>query len=200
MDLKDLIQIIKKDIRIFWGSILVVLLVSLGYFVLRPVTFDSSLDINITRMGKQETSDYKYDNFYRLQADEKFADTLVEWLGSPSVVSEILAKMGKKNDLGLRQLSHLIKGEKYSSQLVRASFSVPDEKEAGRVALGIRLVLEEKITALNQDQKEENWFKIIVGEPTVKVKDFNPWIVALAGIILGSFMGFWVVIIRHYLR
>lgn len=200
MELKDLIQALKKDFKIFWGCILAVLILIFGYFAFRPVSFEASLDINITRAGKQETTDYKYDNFYRLQADEKFADTLVEWLGSPSVVSEILKKTQNNQEFTLRQLSRLIRGEKYSSQLVRASYVSSDKESAVNMSRGIENVLRNKIDELNGEQKEENWFKIIIGEPTVKTETFNPWIAALAGVLLGAFIGLWLVVLRRYLK
>ncbi|MFZ5982457.1 MAG: hypothetical protein ACOYS2_02730 [Patescibacteria group bacterium] len=200
MELKEIISIIKKDWKALFATIIVILAIIFSYFLFRPVSFDSSLDLNITRSGKQETPDYKYDNFYRLQADEKFADTLVEWLKSPSVVSRIMEKAGQKEELSLKQLSRAIEADKYSSQLVLVNYSSVSEKEAQKMAQAIESVLEENIEELNRSQAEENWFQIVAQGPTIKVETFDPFTVFIASLVLGIFFGFWVVFIRHYLN
>ena len=76
---------------------------------------------------------YKYDNFYRLQADEKFAETLVEWLKSPRIEEKIFKEAGiDPSGYSLKKLAKSIKAEKMSSQVVAVSFSSPDKNAAMR--------------------------------------------------------------------
>lgn len=150
------------------------------------------LDLNITRTGYQENTDeYRYDEFYRLQADEKFADTVVQWVKSERLKEDIFNNSGKLN-------FEKMKAERLSSQMIRLSFIVKDSDFAKKISLVVENVLNEKTRELNLEQKNPNWFKILVSEPVVN--DYKIPLEKLFFILLvgGVFVGFWVVLIKHY--
>jgi len=94
MELKQYIKIIKRHIKsIVMVSILV------GFFALifsavKPVTYETSLSLLISRATAQETQDYKYDSYYAIQANDLFANTIVGWLKSPEIVVDIYKEAG----------------------------------------------------------------------------------------------------------
>lgn len=201
MDLKEYIKIFQKNFNLFIGIVLGVIIIAFSYFYFRPVAYNTSLMLNITRAGAQDTPDYKYDDFYRIQADDKFAETLTEWLQNPRVVSDIYSEAGlDSNNLSLRQLSKSIKPEKLSSQLIVVNFSSSQERDAKEIARSIFKIISQNTDSLNRDQKENTWFKIIAQDPVIRKNTFDSMIVFLASLVLGVFLGFWGVMVRHYLK
>ncbi len=201
MEFKEYLQIIKKNWKTFVFVIFLVVAAIIMYFLFRPISYSTSLTLNITRIGQQATPDYKYDDFYRLQADEKFAETLVEWLKSPRTAANIY----KEADLDFqkmspKKLSGIFRTQKLSSQLVAVSYGTANNSTAEKISLAIEKVLAQNIAALNQSQKEETWFQVIAHEPVIVLDNFNWLIVFSAAFLLGIFLAFWTVLVIHYLK
>jgi len=201
MELKEFVKILKKNIRLFLVIFLAFILIIPSYFVFQPNKQEVALNLNITRAGSQLAQDYKFDDFYRLQADEKFADTIVEWLKSPNIVATILENsLVEKKNLTFKELKNVFKADKLSSQLVSVMFVVDNEEQAQKIALSIEKQLKTITQELNQSQKQENWFEIIIQGPIIKQKTYNFPLIILLSIIIGLFVGFWTILIKHYLE
>ena len=200
MELKEYIGIIKKNIKLFLSVMAGIIMFVFAYFFFRPVSYTTSLTLNITRSGSQDTSEYKYDDFYRLQADEKFAETLVQWLGSPRIVEDIYREAGiNTQDYTLRQLGKSIKAEKLSSQVVSVTFHSSDNKTAQNIAGAISEVISKNTEDLNKNQSEKTWFEVVFENPVTKI-DKASWLTAMIVVLFSVFAAFWVVMIRHYLE
>jgi capsular polysaccharide biosynthesis protein len=201
MELKQYLEIIKKDIKLFLIVIVVIIAAAFLFFYFRPVSYSASLTINITRNGIQNTPDYRYDDFYRLQADEKFAETVVQWLKSPRIISDIYKEAGIGTEkLSLRQLSGALKPEKLSSQIVAVTYSSSDPKKAGELAQSIAKVISTNTQNLNKNQKEDSWFEISASQPVIVKDIFKPIYIFLISLVVGIFVGFWIVLLKHYLN
>lgn len=201
MDLKEYILIIKKHLRIFLFIIFLVLISGLTYFYSRPVSYDASLALNITRKGDAQTTDYKYDYYYRLGADEKFADTVVEWLKDPGTNERIYANAGLALDnFSVKDLRKLFKPEKRSSQLVLVYFSSSSEEKLKNISNSIKKEISENTGKLNYLQKDANWFDVICDNPVIVKHSFNPMAFLTALLACGIFLSFWVVLILHYFK
>lgn len=201
MEFKEYLAIIKANFKLFGGVVAIVILSSFSYIYLQPASFETSLVINITRSGLQKSDQYKFDDFYRLQADEKFAETLVQWIKSPRLALDIWTKVDNNSEnLSLRQLSKLFKAEKLSSQVVSVKFSTTDREKAQKIAIAIVEIISRETAILNQDQQEENWFEIVALDPVILISEINPWLLFLASLSIGIFLGFWIVLARHYLK
>jgi capsular polysaccharide biosynthesis protein len=201
MELKEYLKILRKKIKLFLGIVLLFLLVIPSYFIFQSKSYEVSLNLDITRAGSQKSKNYKFDDFYRLQADEKFADTIVEWLKSPSVVSEIWEKAEQANaDLSFKQLKKMFRANKVSSQVIAVNFSVKNKKEAGKIARAIEVVINKNTQELNKNQQQENWFEIIIRGPIVKLKSYNLALIYGLSLVAGLFFGFWIVLMKHYLE
>ena len=201
MELKEYLAILKKQQKTFWFLVFLITSIGLLYFLFRPISYSTSLTINLTRAGQQETTAYKYDDFYRLQADEKFVETIVEWLKAPRTVADIYAEAGLDfQNLSLKNLSKAIKVEKLSSQVVAVSFGTSNKEEAGKISNAINKILTKNISELNKNQKEETWFEIVAHDPITVQDNFNLLLVAIVFLLVGIFIAFWVVLIIHYLE
>lgn len=201
MELKEYLQIFKVNIKLFVFVIALAVAGSFLYFFLKPVSYTASLIINITRSGMQETSEYRYDDFYRLQADEKFAETIVEWLKNPRTVVDVYAKAGiKDSDFSLRQMAKVFTPEKRSSQVVAVSFSAGNEKSAEEISNALVAVVSQNIQMLNEKQNEDSWFEVVAQDPVIVLDSMRIIVVLLSSLAMGVFLGFWAVMVRHYLK
>lgn len=204
MDLKVYLKIFKKNIFIFLLTLLIVIGIGAAYkryTESKPVTFGVSLLLNVTRSGIQTTDDYRYDSFYRLQADERFADTVARWLELPRIVTNIYNETGiVSGDISLRKLSKIFKSKRLSSQVIEVTFESKSAREAQDISESLTKAINQESKLLNQYQKEDNWFKIIGDEPVIKENRLEWKDVLLLSAILGLFLGMWVTLIKHYLK
>lgn len=201
MEFKEYLAIIKSNFKLFGSIVAIVILASFSYFYLKPISYEASLVLNITRSGLQKSDQYKFDDFYRLQADEKFAETLVQWIKSPRVALDIWTAAGNSSEnLSLKQLTKLFKAEKLSSQIVSVKFSTANPETAKKISDSIIKIVSRETAALNQDQQEENWFEIVALSPVILISRVNPFLLFLATLAMGIFLGFWIVLVRHYLK
>lgn len=199
MELREYLQIIKKHINLFIFTILIVVIVVFSFFYLRPISYDASLTLNISRQGSQNTDQFKYDDFYRLQADEKFAETLVQWLKDPRIVSDIYSSAEiETKSFSISRLQKSLKPEKLSSQVITVSFSSPDPKTAQKISQSVVDVISQSTQSLNKNQKEDTWFEIVPQNPVIMRYSPDFKLILLGSILAGLFIGFWVVMVKHY--
>ena len=192
MEFKEYLQIIKKKLNLFLTIIILIVAGASAYFYFQPIFYNVSLTLNITRIGTQQTQDFRYDNFYRLQADEKFTETVTEWFKSPRILADI------HKDAGLENKTIKIAAEKRSSQIVAIKFSTAAPEAAKKISASAVKVISQNIQNLNKDQKDETWFEIVAGDPVIAKNIPNYKIIFLASLLAGIFLGFWTVMVRHY--
>lgn len=193
MELKEYIKIFKKNYKIFFITLGLILIAGSVVNSVLKTSYKVEVDLNITRTGYQkETTDYRYDEFYRLQADERFADTVVRWLGSAVVINDIL----KDSNSNFEK----IKAQRLSSQMIKVSFLVVNKNQAEKVTKAMDDVLNKKTAELNGEQNNPNWFKILTSYPIVKEYKIT-WLKLEVMLLLGGiFLGIWAVFIKHYLE
>jgi len=202
MELREYLKIFRENSYLFLTVVVIVVLGSFAYFTFKPISYSSSLALNITRIGSQQsTTDYRYDDFYRLQADEKFAETVVQWLKNPRTTADVLSKAGiDASQLSLRKLAKVFVAEKLSSQIVSVSFSTKSEKSAQKISEAVLEIVARNTQALNKNQNEETWFAVVAQDPVIMRDNVSSMIILIAALLMGMFLGFWIVMIRHYLK
>jgi capsular polysaccharide biosynthesis protein len=201
MELKEYLNILKIHIKTFVLMVVLVVIAGIAYLIFRPIIFNASLTLNITRNNTQTTADYKYDDFYRLQADEKFAETIVGWMKSPRTVSDIYADADISTDqFSLEKMEKIFHSEKLSSQIVSIKFSTNTPEKAKKISDSIGKIIARNIDSLNKNQKEESWFEVVAQNPVIVQNKVNFWLVILAALALGIFLGLWTVLIICYLK
>ncbi|MCX6765968.1 MAG: hypothetical protein NT136_03345 [Candidatus Moranbacteria bacterium] len=199
MELKEYIAIFKKYSRLFFIVVILAVVAGVSLELFQPLTYKSNLTLNVTRSGIQETPDYRFDDFYRLQADERFADTVVRWLGSPRVVTDIYNEAGIVSaGLSQRSLSRIFKAQRLSSQVIQVIFATSDSRIARNISNSIIKILNKKTEELNNLQKEESWFIIIGSDPVIRENKWAMEIVVLASLLAGAFLGMLAVLVKNY--
>ena len=200
MELKEYYKILKLNISMVIYTIIIIVVIAYAWSVRASQAYSASLLLNISRTETQSTSDYRFDQFYRLQADDKFAETMVEWLKSPGVAKDIFDKAGVSSDQKtMRQLSKSFQAEKLSSDLVGIQYSTQTADEASKIAPAIASVAAEKTKSLNAGARDPNWFEattsnLIVLKNTQDLR-INLGIAVLVGLFLGALLAFG----KHYI-
>ncbi len=194
-----MIMILKKGRSLF---VVVVVLFVVGAFVwqaLQPPRSQATLLINIGRSGVQETNDYTFDSFYRLQADERFADTVVRWLAAPRVVEDIYqeAHLNAENITSAQALSSF-SAKRLSSQMISVTYTGSNEKILREVSESVVRVLNRYTETLNTDGKEKGWFVVIGSDPILSDARVSRELALLVGLGAGVFIAFWLILFRHY--
>lgn len=194
MEPYDIVKIYWKERKLFTLIVAAFLFGSLIWQVSQPVEYRALLLLNVGREGGRTTSEYAFDDFYRLQADERFGDTVVRWLQSPRVVSDILKESGfDSSSRSENELKSLISAKRLSSQVIELSFSHKEKPVLEKEAVAIVKVLNEYTERLNQDGQKEGWFTVVGSDPVLL--DARMTLLKVVGIggALGCFVAFWVV-------
>jgi hypothetical protein len=192
MELLEIIKIFKQKRKIFFACMAFFVLLSIIIFYFQPNYFSVDLTLNVSRKGIQKTDQYRYDNFYRLQADERFADTVVRWLGSPSILNEIALDSAGAENIGS------IKASRLSSQMIQVSFKVFKKQNGKDISASILKIISGQIEKLDQQQKDENWFLVVAEDPMIQSAKFSFLKIFSGALLLGIFSGFWLVLLAHY--
>lgn len=193
MELKEYIIIFKKNFKLFLLVVMLVVAAGIIFQTARPLTYKTFLTLNITREGFQETENYKYDEFYRLQADERFADTVVRWLESPRITMDIREKTGVSSN-------RKFKAKRLSSQMIEIVYITSNIKEAQDLADSAVEILNKETESLNKYQKNESWFKVLGSQPVIAENKFDWRKLIPISLLVGVFLGGWTVLIKHYLE
>jgi capsular polysaccharide biosynthesis protein len=200
MELKEYYKILKLNFGIAIYTIIIFVVIAYAWSVRKSQTYSASLLLNISRSETQSTADYRFDQFYRLQADDKFSDTVVEWIKTPGVAKEIFDRAGISSDQKtMRQLSKSFQAEKVSPNLIRIQYSTQNSDEAAKIAPEVKSVISEKTKALNASAKDPDWFQIDMSDLIILKNIQNLWInlglAAAFGLFLGSLLAFG----KHYI-
>jgi len=195
MELKDFFAIFVLHKKIFWGIITISIICSAIVYFAQSQTYKTSLTLNVTRDSAPKSSEYSYDSFYRLQADERFADTVVRWTQSAHVVKDVFGDMGATSFMSRNKFN----AKRLSSQVVDVTFITSTKKEAEYIAKKLVTALNQESEKLNVEQKQDNWFIILGSEPVIEDNKTSFLFLLSLGAFVGFFVAFWTVMIKHYM-
>jgi capsular polysaccharide biosynthesis protein len=192
MELLEIIKIFKSKRKIFFTTLSLFIFLGVIGFFLQPNDYLAELSLNVSRKGVQKTEQYRYDDFYRLQADERFADTVVRWLDSPSILAEI------DSDSSGAKIIGKIKALRLSSQMIQVSFKISEKESGEKIASSILKILNKQSEKLNKQQQEETWFMILGDDAIVHSAKISFAKAILGAFLVGIFLAFWMVLLTHY--
>lgn len=193
MELREFADIFIKDRKVFFGIILGCVVLSMLVFRFQPEGYQATVSLNVTRGGAIETSDYRYDQFYRLQADERFADTVVRWIAAPALKEAIDAEAGVQSGV-IRDL----KAVRLSSQMIEVTYEASSPAAFGKYAAAIARVINHESAKLNEQAKATDWFIVTEGVPAIGSAKLGFAPMAAGGLFTGVFLAFWTVLVRRY--
>jgi uncharacterized protein involved in exopolysaccharide biosynthesis len=196
MELRDILQIFYKERATYIAVVVLCLLGGLLFSSYEPARYQASLLLTVGRTESAPVTEYSYDSFYRLQADERFADTLVRLLGTSRVTEDIMEDAGVSQS----QSAGYFTARRLSSQVVEVTYQAKDPRALPVIGASLTKILATYTEALNAEAtKKENWFRVIAAEPVVSDARIDKALVFALALFTGLFLGFWLVLIRHYL-
>jgi len=202
MELKEYLKVLSKYRATFALVWLGVIVFGIGFVSLMPQKYRATFSIDITRDSQEEVvADYEYDQFYRLEADDRFGRTIVQWLSDEAIISEMYS-VSKKIDEKYKDYNFDTKfrAEKLANSYLKVDFSVSDKKEIGPIFLGATKVLKEKTNEFNSGFNKQNRFKLVFNGPTISEAKI-PFIPLLIGLIGGGFfLASFGVMLKRYLE
>jgi uncharacterized protein involved in exopolysaccharide biosynthesis len=197
MDFREYWLLLKKEYRFFWVIVLGLWLLSALWLTTQPVRYQGTLLLNVGRTASEASAEYSYDSFYRLQADERFADTLVRWLANPRIVSDILASAGTTADFYTEQsLTRQFQAKRLSSQVVEVRYGAATREALEKYAEAIIGTTQKYTESLNGTQV--NWFRVVGSDPVIRDARIPAWPFLLISLAAALFIAFWAVLIKHY--
>jgi len=201
MELKEYYKILRANIPVVIYTILLAIVAVYAWSVKKSETYSTAFLLNISRTEVQSTAEYKYDQFYRLKADEKFAETIVSWLKSPGVAKDIFEKAGSVADQKtMRQLSKSFRAEKASSEIISVNFEARSEEEAKKIANAVSFVVSEKTKSMNSEARDPNWFAVEMSNLIIKKNTQDLRINLITAALLGFFVGTFLAFGKHYIN
>jgi capsular polysaccharide biosynthesis protein len=195
MELREYYRILKLNISLVFYTILISIVAVYAWSVKQSETYSASLLLNISRTETQSTGDYRYDQFYRVQADEKFAETIGEWLKMPGIVSEIMAKANiNQEGKTVRALSKSFQADKMAPEIVEVRYSTASLDDAKEISDALGGVITEKVKGLNSEAKDPNWFSVAPSNLVIlkNIQDLkiNLILATVAGLFFGVLFAF----------
>lgn len=190
MELREYLKIFKDNQKTFWIIVVLFLLGGVLFQLFRPESYKVFLMLNVARSGYQETDSYQYDDFYRLQADEKFAETVVRWIGSPNVKGEICRD--------IEPCSEKIRARRLSAQMIQIDYVSKDTTTGKAMTGSIVNVINKEATKLNKSNSSSTWFEVVGSKPVIKKNKIENKKAFLIILMLGVFFGFWGMLFMHY--
>jgi len=171
------------------ATLLLPVALAVGFALLRPVTYTTSIAFTVNRINKQPTPDYQFDGYYALQASDLFSETVVSWFLTPSVIVEIYDAAGVDPHVtSLNALTSRFKIKKYSSQNLVVKFTEASPDTAAKIAKAVIRTVESKAAELNQSADRKALFEVVGAKP-VTVQDSNQLVlVGIVGLVIGLFL------------
>ena len=200
MELKEYLKIIKRGISLVLSLTLLVGLAALIFTASQETLYETSLSLSISRADTQETLDYKYDQYYAIQASELFANTVEQWLKSPEVATKIYQKAEVELPVkSLRKLTKKFRANKMASQYVEVGFKAKSKDEAKRISSATLAVLQDKAALLSQVDRTA-LFSIIGAEPVIVEDKPDIGLNTFLGLVTGLFLGIGLAFLKEYFR
>ena len=202
MELKEYLKVLKKyktTFVVIWVGAIAFGLIAAS---LVPQRYKTTFSIDITRDTQEEgTQEYDFDQFYRLEADDRFGRTIVEWFSDGAIVNNIHAvARSVEENFENEELETKFKAKKLANSYLRVSFLVSEKKEVKPLFLGGKKVLNEKTKEFNGGFNKQSSFKLIFNGPTIAnaTIPLTPLLISLIG--SGFFLAAFGIMFRKYLE
>lgn len=201
MELREHFFIIKK----YWYILLIFVVVITGSALLfrksQPVSYEASRALTIARGNLQQTDDYKYDNYYAIQASELFGRTVVGWLETPSLVLDIYNASGVATPSSdLNALSNKFKATRLAPQVIQVEFSESNPENARKVSDAVVTIMQREVEKVNAASQEDAYFTLQKTDTVVNEKSKQYPMVGLVSFLVGLFLGYNALLLVHYIK
>ncbi len=194
MELRDFLQLFIRRQSLVAGIIGAAIVIGFLSYRLQTQWYEGVVLLSVTRQAAEATPEYQYDQAYRLQADERMADTIARYLES---------EVGRRDTArrvpytGIRETEFVesrISALRLSSNLVQVSYAAATPTEAEDIAEAFFETGERYVASLNEQAGNRNWFTLVASEPYAKDGRFTLPVALGVAFVLGAIIAFWTVL------
>lgn len=201
MELRDYIKVYWAQRWMIVAFVLVATVVAAVVTGTRPERTGASVSFAINRTNREATTQYQYDGYYALQAADLFAQTVVSWFSTPSVLQEVYQRANIDPEIQtINSLPKRFSVRKYSAQNIVVKFSERTKDRAVMVADNLAQVMAQKATDLNQTSDGKALFEIVAGSPVIAPAVPNMALITITAAVLSFALALFIAAARHYLR
>lgn len=198
MSLYDWIALFERERRLFVSLLIAGIVLTWLGFTLQPVQYSGTTLLTVTRTAVENTPDYRYDQFYRFQADERLAESLTQYLMS-SVGRQSVAEAARLDGASFTAFTQSkLHVARLGTNLLSVEYHVSSREEAEQVAEALFQVANRFVVLLNEDARERSWFTVLGESPVIEVARLGMVQILLIGSVIGLLVAFWVVLLRHF--
>lgn len=203
MDLYEYALLIKKS----W-IIPVVIALALGVWSWRdissqPYDYTGTVTFTVGNKAIQNNQSAQYAQFYNLSSASSFADTIVNLIASPNILTDVYARADEKlPSQKLSALSKIVRAGKSSgsSSVVIASVQGKSQESTQKITQSLADTISQNVKALQSSGAISNDLTLTATTPALFTVQKN--IVASVGlaVIAGLFIGLAFIFLRHSLK
>ncbi len=198
MELRAFLTLFVQQRNLIAGVVGVALVCGILGYRLQGQWYQGEVLLSVTRQGTEATTSYQYDQFYRLQADERMAETLARYLETEIGRRETARRVSFSADREREFVRNPLTALRLSSNLIQVSYQAATPVEADRIAAALLEVGEQYVARLNESARDKNWFTLVSSEVLARDGRFTlPFALGMS-FLAGFFIAFWVVIGRWY--
>lgn len=198
----------ESDFKFFWRKKRTVfvlgIILGIGGFLVAyfyPPKYVASISFTISRVNRQDTSEYQYDGYYAIRATDLFADTILSWFITPSVLLEIYEKAHLDPQIkSLTSFTSRFKTKKYSPQNLVVKFTEKSKKRAENLSAAIISILEEKAVKINTTPQNEPLFSIAASKPVIVETKPSTILYTFLGFVLGIALGIIYIYLNRFIK
>jgi capsular polysaccharide biosynthesis protein len=199
MELREYVHVARK----YWLMIVIVTVVlvagSLLFRSLQPTTYSASRALTLSRVNTQKTTDYKYDDYYAIQAVDLFNKTVAAWLQTPSDVLDIYTDAGVSAPTeSLNSLARVITTTKISPQVLQVDFVHGDKDQAQKIADSIVKIVQREVDKENKIETEQAYFHVDASNTVIVETPKFYALIAIVALLVGLFVSYNLALLLNY--
>ena len=204
MELREYIQVFKgAKLLIVGGTLMVILIATLIIGMSKP-QYDTSVTITVDKIRTENATNnnfYQYDGYYTQQSSGFFADTVMNWLQSPSVVTDIYnqAKLDLPSVRNLSQLSKILVVKKSPPATLGIKITSDNSSESQQLLNASTIVLKKLTDQVNLTNTNETFLLRSSNPVSSKIKPFWALDMIIAA-VLGLITSIFIALFRYYLK
>lgn len=201
MELRTYLKIFKREQKLIFSVMLVTMLTGTLFTLISPPRFETSLSLFIGKTGTQETTDFKYDGYYALQAESLAAESIAKRLQAPGVVEEIYkqAELDPKATK-IKNFKKKFTATKMMGSYVEVAFITESETDAAKLTAA----LVDSTAAFTDSLKQASSGEVALGvshsAPVTRPAGPGLSLVLAATLVCGLGLGLWWALLKHYFK
>ncbi len=201
MELRDYLHIFRKRIAVIIAVIIIGTGATLAVLSSRNPGFDTSVALTINRINTQQTTEYKYDQFYALSATDLFGKSVIGWMSTPSIIDAVFNDAGLPIEFsGIADEAGFFSGRRLAPQVIEVRYTYKTEEGSKKLNASLIKVLQGEIDKLNAQTVGESYFTIVAADPVVLPGSNNLLLVGLIAFVVSAFVGLNLALLLDYLK